>query len=125
MRVALARKLDGIDSVELGEPPDPEPAAEQALVRVHGAGVGLWTLGSSAAASQGSPCRSSQARKSPASPKRPARGPVSSRAYGCTQSYSRPASGGVKRYVNVSPGWTGRCTTSVPSMAAGIRRPCQ
>src|SRR5204863_10174504 len=45
MRVALARKLDGIDSVELGELPDPEPAAGQALVRVHGAGVGLWDVG--------------------------------------------------------------------------------
>jgi NADPH:quinone reductase len=45
MRVALARKLDGIDSVELGELPDPEAAAGQALVRVHGAGVGLWDVG--------------------------------------------------------------------------------
>jgi NADPH:quinone reductase-like Zn-dependent oxidoreductase len=45
MRVALARKLDGIDSVELGELPDPAPAAGQALVRVHGAGVGLWDVG--------------------------------------------------------------------------------
>src|SRR5438132_7634004 len=45
MRVALARKLDGVDSVELGELPDPEPAAGQALVRVHGAGVGLWDVG--------------------------------------------------------------------------------
>jgi NADPH:quinone reductase len=45
MRVALARKLEGIDSVELGELPDPEPAAGQALVRVHGAGVGLWDVG--------------------------------------------------------------------------------
>ena len=45
MRVALARKLDGIDSVELGELLDPEPAAGQALVRVHGAGVGLWDVG--------------------------------------------------------------------------------
>jgi NADPH:quinone reductase-like Zn-dependent oxidoreductase len=45
MRVALARKLDGIDCVELGELPDPAPAAGQALVRVHGAGVGLWDVG--------------------------------------------------------------------------------
>jgi NADPH:quinone reductase-like Zn-dependent oxidoreductase len=45
MRVVLARKLDGIDSVELGDLPDPEPAAGQALVRVHAAGVGLWDVG--------------------------------------------------------------------------------
>lgn len=45
MRVALARQLGGIDRVELGELPDPAPAAGQALVRVHGAGVGLWDVG--------------------------------------------------------------------------------
>jgi len=44
MRVALARQLGGIDSVEFGEMPDPVPAAGQALVRVHGAGVGLWDV---------------------------------------------------------------------------------
>ena len=45
MRVALAEKLNGIDSVELGELSDPEPAAGQALIRVHGAGVGPWDVG--------------------------------------------------------------------------------
>jgi NADPH:quinone reductase len=45
MRVAFARQLGGIDAVELGELPDPEPAAGQALIRVHGAGVGLWDVG--------------------------------------------------------------------------------
>ena len=45
MRAALARQLTGIDSVELGELPDPVPAAGQALIRVHGAGVGPWDVG--------------------------------------------------------------------------------
>ena len=45
MRVALAAELGGIDRVELGERPDPVPAAGQALVRVHGAGVGPWDVG--------------------------------------------------------------------------------
>ena len=45
MRVALAEQPGGIDSVELGERPDPAPAAGQALVRVRGAGVGLWDVG--------------------------------------------------------------------------------
>jgi len=45
MRAALARQLSGIDSVELGELPDPVPAAGQALIRVHGAGVGPWDAG--------------------------------------------------------------------------------
>ena len=45
MRAALAQQLSGIDSVELGELPDPVPAPGQALIRVHGAGVGLWDVG--------------------------------------------------------------------------------
>ena len=45
MRVALVAELGGIDRVELGERPDPVPAAGQVLVRVHGAGVGPWDVG--------------------------------------------------------------------------------
>jgi len=45
MRVALAKELSGVDCVELGDRPDPAPAAQQALIRVHGAGVGPWDVG--------------------------------------------------------------------------------
>jgi len=45
MRAALAQQLSGIDSIELGELADPAPAAGQALIRVHGAGVGPWDVG--------------------------------------------------------------------------------
>jgi len=45
MRVALAEQLNGIDSVDLGDLPDPVPAAGQALVRVRSAGVGPWDVG--------------------------------------------------------------------------------
>jgi hypothetical protein len=36
-----------------------------------------------------------------------------------------PASGGASRYSNVSPGSTSRCVSSVPSISAGTRNPCQ
>jgi NADPH:quinone reductase len=45
MRVALVEELGGIDSLQLGERPDPTPTAGQALVRVHGAGIGPWDVG--------------------------------------------------------------------------------
>src|SRR5579864_1286253 len=45
MRAALAEELAGIDSVRLGDLPDPVPAAREVLVRVHGAGVGPWDVG--------------------------------------------------------------------------------
>ena len=45
MRVALAEELGRIDGVELGDQPDPAPAAGQMLVRVCGAGVGPWDVG--------------------------------------------------------------------------------
>jgi NADPH2:quinone reductase len=45
MRAALAEELAGIDSVRLGDLPDPVPAAGEVLVRVHGAGVGPWDVG--------------------------------------------------------------------------------
>jgi NADPH:quinone reductase len=45
MQVALAKELGGVDSLELGEMPDPAPARGQVLIRVHGAGVGPWDVG--------------------------------------------------------------------------------
>ncbi len=45
MRVALSEELGGIDRVELVERPNPAPTGGQVLVRVHGAGVGLWDVG--------------------------------------------------------------------------------
>jgi NADPH:quinone reductase-like Zn-dependent oxidoreductase len=45
MRAAFATELRGIDSVQLGELPDPTPTTGQVLIRVHGAGVGPWDVG--------------------------------------------------------------------------------
>jgi NADPH:quinone reductase len=53
MRVAHARQLGGIGSVELGERPDPAPAAGQAAVRVRSAGVGPWDVGFVSGAANG------------------------------------------------------------------------
>jgi NADPH:quinone reductase-like Zn-dependent oxidoreductase len=47
------QQLGGIDSVELGERPAPTPSAGQALVRVHGAGVGPWDVGFVSGAASG------------------------------------------------------------------------
>jgi NADPH:quinone reductase len=44
-RLDLAEQLTGIDSLKLGELPDPVPGAGQALVRVHGAAVGARDAG--------------------------------------------------------------------------------
>jgi NADPH:quinone reductase-like Zn-dependent oxidoreductase len=45
MRAALAEELCGVDSVRVGQHQAPVPEAAQALVRVHGAGVGPWDVG--------------------------------------------------------------------------------
>ena len=45
MRAAVAEELGGIDSVTLGDRPDPVPAAGQVVVRVRAAGVGPWDVG--------------------------------------------------------------------------------
>ena len=45
MRVALVPELSGIDSVQLGERPDPVRGAGQVLIRVRCAGVGPWDVG--------------------------------------------------------------------------------
>jgi hypothetical protein len=66
MRIALAKELGGINRVELGDRPDPAPAAEQALIRIHGAGVGPWDVGFLRGDFPGLACRSSRVRKSPA-----------------------------------------------------------
>jgi NADPH2:quinone reductase len=45
MRAALAEEFGGIDSVRLGERPEPAAGPGQVLVRVRSAGVGPWDVG--------------------------------------------------------------------------------
>jgi NADPH:quinone reductase-like Zn-dependent oxidoreductase len=45
MRVAFVEEFGGIGGIQMGELPTPVPAAGQALVKVHGAGVGPWDVG--------------------------------------------------------------------------------
>lgn len=45
MRGAFVEEFGGIEGVRMGELPVPVPAAGQALVKVHGAGVGPWDVG--------------------------------------------------------------------------------
>lgn len=46
------------------------------------------------------------------------------KALACEWYQNVPASGSTKRYSKTSPGY-GFCTASVPSMTAGMRKPCQ
>jgi len=93
MRVALAEELGGIDSVELSERPAPAPAAGQALVRVHGEGVGLWDAGFLGGGFPGLALPFVPGQEVAESSKRPATGPASSRASGCTRACSRRVAG--------------------------------
>jgi NADPH:quinone reductase len=43
-QAAVLQQLDGIESIGWGEQSIPPPAADQALVRVYGAGVGPWDV---------------------------------------------------------------------------------
>jgi len=45
MRAAFAQEFGGVGGVELGERPDPVPAAGQVVIRVRGAGAGPWDVG--------------------------------------------------------------------------------
>ena len=45
MRAAFAEELGGVGSLRVGQQPAPVPDAGQVLVRVHGAGVGMWDIG--------------------------------------------------------------------------------
>ena len=87
MRAALAKELDGIDSVELSVLPEPVPGAGQVLVRCTRRALGRWTSGASAAAFPGWNCRSCRGRRSPTWWKRRPTGPGSGSAIGAGTAY--------------------------------------
>ena len=118
MRVALAKQLGGIDSVELGDRPDPAPAAGQALIKVHGAGVGPWDVGflSGGFPALGLPFVPGQEIAGVV--EAAGDGPASTRASGCTRACSRRAAG--------SPNWRWHRPTGLPpcpARRASRRRP--
>jgi NADPH:quinone reductase len=66
VKAALAQNLTGIGSVELGELPDPAPAAGQVLIKVHGAGAGPRDAGFPGGGFPGIARPFARVRKSPA-----------------------------------------------------------
>ena len=110
MRVVLAQQLGGIDNVELGERPDPAPAAGQVLIRVHGAGVGPWDVGFLGGGFPGLTLPFVPGQEVAGVVEAAGDGAGSSRASGCTRACSRPVAG--------SPNWRLRRRTAWPQCPA-------
>ena len=100
MRVALAESLSGIDSVELGDLPDPAPASGQALIRVYGAGVGPWDVGFLSGGFPGIAPPFVPGQEVAGVVEAAGYGPASSRGIGCTRVCFRRVAG--------SPNWQWR-----------------